>query len=173
MGDGLAVRAHAGEEVRLLLLTHGDYDHAGSAAYLCDRFGSEIAVHRDDAERVRTADWSSGMKPRPDKFGLVNRVVSRFIKPGPFDAFEPGISVEDGQPLAGYGLDATILHLPGHTRGSIGVLIGDGDIFCGDLMDSMGKPSLARLRSLDVRTVYPGHVKPFLFERVRGVHPPR
>jgi glyoxylase-like metal-dependent hydrolase (beta-lactamase superfamily II) len=168
------------ENLRLLVLTHGDYDHAGNAAYLSDHYGCEIAMHRDDAERVRTADWSCGMKPKPDKFGLAYRVVSRFIKPGPFDTFEPSIYVEDGQPLAGYGLDATVLHLPGHTRGSIGVLTGDGDLFCGDLMDGMGKPSLqffiddmpaaqaslARLRGLVVHTVYPGHGKPFPLERV-------
>lgn len=121
------------------------------------------------------------MKPKPDKFGLPYRVVSRFIRPGAFDTFEPDVYVEDGQGLTDYGLGATVLHLPGHTRGSIGVLTAGADLFCGDLLDSMGKPglqffiddvaaaqaSLERLRGLDVRTVYPGHGKPFPPRRVR------
>jgi hydroxyacylglutathione hydrolase len=169
-------------ELKLLVLTHGDYDHAGNAAYLRDNYGCEIAMHRNDAGRVGTGDWSSGLKPKPDKFGLTYRVASRFIKPGPFDTFEPDVYLEDGQSLAVFDLDATVLHLPGHTRGSIGVLTADGDLFCGDLLDSMGKPSLqffiddmsaaraslAKLRRLDVRTVYPGHGRPFAFSRLSG-----
>jgi hydroxyacylglutathione hydrolase len=118
----------------------------------------------------------------PDKFGLLFRVVSVFVKPGPFDTFEPDIYVEDEQSLSQYGLDAKIVYLPGHTKGSIGILTSDGDLFCGDLMGSMmGRPSLEffiddmaaakasleRLRRLRVGTVYPGHGKLFMFERVR------
>lgn len=169
-------------DLRLIVVTHGDYDHAGNAAYLRDRCRVEIAMHQDDVGRVETGDWSWGTRPRPDKFGLVYRIVSRFIKPGAFETFTPDVCVEDGQRLTGYGLDAAVLHLPGHTRGSIGVLTDDGDLFCGDLLDSMGKPSLhffiddmtaaraslERLRGLDVRTVFPGHGKPFPLARVKA-----
>ena len=75
-----------------------------------------------------------------------------------------------------------MLHLPGHTRGSLGVLTSAGDLFCGDLMDSMmGTPSLqffindmeqaqaslARLRDLEIGTVYPGHGRPFTLAQVK------
>ena len=171
-------------KLRLIVLTHGDYDHAGNAAYLRDQYGTEIAMHREDAGRVETADWDWGMKPKPDKFALTFQVVSRFIKPGPFDTFTPDVYVEDGQRLADYGLDAAVLHLPGHTKGSIGVLTRGADLFCGDLMDStMGRPSLEffiddmpaarasleKLRGLGMHTVYPGHGKPFPLARVKSV----
>jgi hydroxyacylglutathione hydrolase len=169
-------------DLRLIVLTHGDYDHAGNAVYLRDGYGTVVAMHRDDSQRVEHADWYWKMKPKPDKFGLLFRLVSVFIKPGPFDTFEPDVYVEDEQSLSSYGLDATVLHLPGHTQGSIGILTTDGDLFCGDLMDSMGKPSLEffiddmaaakasleRLEELSVGTVYPGHGKPFQLERVTG-----
>jgi len=122
------------------------------------------------------------MKPRPDKFPLLYRTMSRFIRPGRFDTFTPDLCVDDGHDLAEFGLAATVLHLPGHTRGSIGVLTAGGELICGDLMDSMmGRPSLeffiddmpaaraslARLRKLEIVTVYPGHGKPFRLEQVR------
>lgn len=168
--------------LNLVLLTHGDYDHAGNAAYLRDRYRTRIAMHRDDAERVERGDWSVHMKAKPDKFGLLFRVVSMFIKPGPFDTFVADLFVEDGQQLSDFDFDATVLHLAGHTKGSIGVLTAEGDLFCGDLMDSMmGRPSfeffiddmaaakksLRRLRSLDVSLVYPGHGRPFHLEQVQ------
>jgi len=55
--------------LRLIVLTHGDYDHAGNAAYLRDKYDTEIAMHPDDAGRVERADWSWNLKPKPDKFG--------------------------------------------------------------------------------------------------------
>ena len=157
-------------DLMLIVLTHGDYDHAGNAAWLRAKYGAGIAMHRDDSGRVESADWNLGMKPRPDKFSLPLRLVSRFVRPGPFDTFTPDALVEDGEDLGRVGLDAAVLHLPGHTRGSIGVLTAAGELFCGDLMDSMlGRPSLqffiddmaaaeaslARLRGLDVAVVYP------------------
>ena len=166
--------------LRLIVLTHGDYDHAGNAAYLRDRYDTKIAMHPDDPGRVERADWSWNLKPKPDKFGLLFRLVAIFIRPGRFDTFEPDILVEDQQSLAGYGLEATVIHLPGHTKGSIGILTADKDLFCGDLMDSMGKPSLeffiddmvaaraslSKLRDMGADRIYPGHGKPFRLNRI-------
>jgi glyoxylase-like metal-dependent hydrolase (beta-lactamase superfamily II) len=183
--EGLEARLrHAGcapGDLRLIVLTHGDYDHAGNAAYLRDAYGAGIAMHRSDAPRVETGDWRLGMKPKPDKFPLLYRAMSLLIRPGRFDTFSPNTLLEDGHDLASSGLDAIIVHLPGHTAGSIGVLTAEGDLFCGDLMDSMmGRPgleffiddmtaartSLARLRNLNVRMVYPGHGRAFRLEQV-------
>ena len=166
--------------LRLIVLTHGDYDHAGNAAYLRDKYDTKIAMHPDDSGRVERADWSWNLQPKPDKFGLLFRVVALFIRPGEFDTFTPDVLLEDQQSLTGYGLEATVLHLPGHTRGSIGILTADGELFCGDLLDSMGRPSLEffiddmaaakaslkRLQSLGTDWIYPGHGKPFRLNRV-------
>jgi len=68
-----------------------------------------------------------------------------------------------------------VLHLGAHTRGSIGLLTAEGDLFCGDLLVNITRPglsgimddvvqaqeSLERLRALPVRQVYPGHGRPF------------
>ena len=173
--------------LKLIVLTHGDYDHAGNAAYLRETHRAKIAMYRDDSERVARGDWSLNLKPKPDKFGLLFRAVSLFVRPGPFDTFVADLYLEDGQGLSDYALDATVLHLPGHTKGSIGVLTSNGDLFCGDLLDSMmGKPgleffiddmvaaqrSLQRLRDLDVVLVHPGHGKSFRLKGVREYRSP-
>lgn len=161
--------------LKIIMLTHGDYDHAGNAAYLREKYGVKIAMHAEDSGRVERGDWKWNMKDKPDKFPLLYRVMSSFIRPGQFDTFKPDLYVEEDLSLADYGLRARVLHLPGHTRGSIGILTEDGDLFCGDLMDNMRKPSLEffiddmaaanasmkKLASCSVTTVYPGHGKPF------------
>ena len=35
--------------LKLIVLTHGDFDHAGNAAYLGKKFGTKIAMHYDDS----------------------------------------------------------------------------------------------------------------------------
>ncbi len=61
--------------------------------------------------------------------------------------------------------------MPGHSRGSIGILTAHGDLFCGDLLENIKRPKLTslmddlaaaqasveKLKSLEVKTVYPGH----------------
>jgi len=169
-------------DLRLIVLTHGDYDHAGNAAYVRGFHDAPVAMHGADAPRVEAGDWSLGMKPKPDKFPLLFRTMSLFVRPGAFETFTPDVLLEDGQRLGPWGLDAQVLHLPGHTAGSIGILTAGGDLFCGDLLDSMlGRPgleffiddlpaaraSLARLQQLDVREVHPGHGKSFKLAQMK------
>jgi hydroxyacylglutathione hydrolase len=94
------------------------------------------------------------------------------------DRSKPDLSIEDGYDLSEYGFDAQVLSIPGHSKGSIGILTASGDLFCGDLFINMDKPALndiiddsaaanasvERLKSLKIHTVYPGHGKPFPME---------
>jgi glyoxylase-like metal-dependent hydrolase (beta-lactamase superfamily II) len=89
--------------------------------------------------------------------------------------------VEDGDDLSGYGLDARVISIPGHSKGSIGILTDHGDLFCGDLLVNTDKPalnslidessaakaSLQILRGMSIGTVYPGHGQPFPIDLVR------
>ena len=88
--------------------------------------------------------------------------------------------LEDGDRLDEYRLDATVLHVPGHSAGSIAVLTADGVLFSGDFLENRTRPSLAtlvddaealkasfdRVRQLDVRIVYPGHGKSFTMDEM-------
>lgn len=105
-------------------------------------------------------------------------VLSLLIRPGKFERFRPDFTVDEGYDLSGHGLDAKILHIPGHSRGSIGILTADGDLFCGDLLWNMRGPgthrlvddpeemkaSVERVKSLGAGMVYPGHGNPFPME---------
>jgi hydroxyacylglutathione hydrolase len=38
--------------LKLIVLTHGDFDHTGNAAYLRKKFGTKIAMHNGDSGMV-------------------------------------------------------------------------------------------------------------------------
>ena len=171
------------KDLRLVVLTHGDIDHAGNCAHLRRTHDVPIAIHRQDAEMVRTGAMDVGRKRTPDRHTAAFRfmtwaagLLSKITRAGvDLETFEPDVLLEDGQDLSAYGFNARVVHLPGHSSGSIGVLTGDGDLFCGDLLVNVLGPSLhyyiddlvranesvRKLGGLGVRTVYPGHGKPF------------
>ena len=88
-------------------------------------------MHRDDAGMAERGDMFVNRK-RPNL--LVRSLVPLFTGFGAAERFTPDLSLADGDDLAQYGLGATILSLPGHSRGSVGVLTAAGELFCGDLL---------------------------------------
>jgi hydroxyacylglutathione hydrolase len=165
--------------LKLVILTHGDFDHTGNAAYLRSKFGTTIAMHRDDSGMAECGDLFCGRRRRSWLIRMIAPILFGF---GKSERFQPDLYVEDGYDLSGYGLDAKVISIPGHSRGSIGVLTSARDLFCGDLLINSKKPvlnsiiddpvasndSIQKLRNLGVNTVYPGHGKAFAMELLAG-----
>jgi glyoxylase-like metal-dependent hydrolase (beta-lactamase superfamily II) len=161
--------------LRLIVITHGDFDHTGNAAYLRREFGAPIAMHKGDAGMAERGDMFWGRKSGSAVIRVLAPVLFRFSKS---DRFAPDVHVEDGHDFAEYGFHAKALALPGHSGGSVGILTAGGDLFCGDLLDNTKGPalnaimddpaaanaSLGKLRSMTINMVYPGHGKPFQME---------
>lgn len=162
--------------LRLILLTHGDFDHTGNAAHLRKRFTTKIAMHADDAGMAERGDMFWNRK----KGGfLVRSIAPHLFGFGKSDRFKPDLSIEDGTGLSEYDIDAQILSIPGHSQGSIAILTACGDLFCGDLLENTDKPSLnsimdnlaaahasvEKLKRMEINTFYPGHGEPFSMER--------
>ena len=166
---------HPGD-LKLILLTHGDFDHTGNATYLRSKFNAPIAMHKADAGMLENGDmfWN-----RKIKSTLLKKLMPLFIRFGKGNQGSPDILLEDGSSLIEYGWDATVLNTPGHSSGSICVLTSSGDLICGDLLtSSTGKPmlnsmlydsaaghtSLERLETMPIKMVYPGHGQPFTWK---------
>jgi glyoxylase-like metal-dependent hydrolase (beta-lactamase superfamily II) len=163
----------------LILLTHGDFDHTGNGVYLREKFRTKIAMHRDDAGMAERGDMFWNRK----KGNLFVRMMAPVIRIlsgfGKAERFAPDLFVKDGDDLSEYGFDAKVLCIPGHSKGSIGILTAKGDLFCGDLLGNEDEPALSsimddlaaahasveELKALAVDTVYPGHGKPFPMEQ--------
>ena len=162
-------------DLKLVVLTHGDFDHSGNAAHLRKKFGAKIAMHQDDIGMVERGDmfWN-----RKGPNVVIRMMIPILFGFGRSKRFKPDLHVGEGYDLSEYGLDAKILWIPGHSRGSIGILTAGGDLFCGDLLENRERPvlnslmndpvaayaSVEELQSKNINTVYPGHGKPFPME---------
>lgn len=158
--------------LKLVILTHGDFDHTSNAAYLRNKFGAKISMHYDDSGMVEHGDMFWNRK-KPNR--LMKIIFDLVFGMKESDRFKPDVSVEDGQDLSEYGYDAKVIFIPGHSKGSIGILTASGDLFCGDLLVNTDKPvlnsmledpdsasaSVNKLKSMAINTVFPGHGRPF------------
>lgn len=176
------------ENLKLVILTHGDFDHSGNAAFLHTKYSVKIGMHASDSGMVELGDMGVNRKSVPDRITIVGRIImlmsKYFIPRSHFDSFKPDILLTEQQDLSLFGIEAKIIEIPGHSKGSIGVLTGEGSLFCGDLLMNMIKPdihfviddyddfisSINKLKNLNINMVYPGHGKPFLFKQYIQTH---
>jgi len=162
------------ERLSLIIITHGDFDHIGNVAFLKQRFGVKVAMHKDDVGMAKQGDMFVNRK-KPNF--LIQFFVPLFTGFGAAHRFSPDVLLKEGDNLSDYGLSARVISIPGHSRGSIGIRLETGEFFCGDLFDNTKEPaftslmddqvaantSLMRLQHEGITRVYPGHGQPFDF----------
>ncbi len=138
-----------------ILLTHGHFDHTEYVDKLRNIYGIPLMIHKEDAELL-----TDGKKD--GYFQFFRRENSH----RPADRL-----LEDGECISLGGEEITVLHTPGHTRGSVCYLAGDilvsgdtlfansigrCDLYGGDT--AMMLSSLKRLRQIEANPfIYPGH----------------
>jgi glyoxylase-like metal-dependent hydrolase (beta-lactamase superfamily II) len=139
--------------LKLIVSTHGHWDHVGDNAAVAEHTGAQIAVHPLDRHRLTD--------PKP------------LYAPWPIPPCVPAADLAEGGEIRFGEIRLTVLHTPGHTEGSVCLLGYDnGLLFTGDTLFPGGwgrvdfpggsaeamAESIARLAGLEDRLrVLPGH----------------
>lgn len=149
-------------DLRLIVITHAHVDHYGSAAAVRRATGAAIAVHRADAAdmaagrtrlgSIRAWGWAQPTLP----------LVEPLLRVEPTGA---DLLLDEGALPDALGLDARIVHLPGHTPGSCALLIEEQYAFTGDLISTNGTAHVQRSYAQDWRQVAAS------VEKLRGCRP--
>ena len=171
------------KELKFIFITHAHYDHAGNAAFLAKKTGAPVIIHQSEARYLQ-----QGSKPLP---GGTNPFFKLLVSAGKrmgskFSGFEPVIPTVtfteqlDLSPM--FGIEAQIIHTPGHPLGSSSLLIGE-NLFVGDTAFNIwmntiyplfadNEPQLhqtwRRLLKMDVDMIYPAHGKRFSMEKFKA-----
>jgi glyoxylase-like metal-dependent hydrolase (beta-lactamase superfamily II) len=128
-------RAGVGKhEPLLVVLTHTHFDHAENAARLKAEYDATILVHQSEAGFLRTGD-----SPLPAGTLPFTRVLMRLFgsweqRRVRYAPVEPDILIQERYDLRAHGLDGSLIHTPGHSAGSMSVVLGNELALVGDAM---------------------------------------
>lgn len=141
-GSGLLLRRglrKAGvplRDIKLVLITHGHIDHFGNAVDISRATGAPLAIHELDAPAARL-----GMNMKLHSRNGFERFLARLVERLKVKPFEPDIMLtgEEGD-LTKYGAEVNWVRTPGHTDGSISLVVPGSYAIVGDLV--VGKYNL-------------------------------
>lgn len=170
--------------IKLIVLTHSHFDHCGSASDIRDLTGAKIAIHESERECV---EHDKVLIPKGVNFkGKITQPLIFTFKI-PFPKFTPDIFLDsEPYPLSEFGIDGQIIQTPGHTIGSVSVILNSGEAFVGCMAHNgfpfrlkPGLPIYAQdigaikenwkaLIDRGTTFVYPGHGKPFPIEVIKN-----
>lgn len=126
---GLSWRA-----IQAIILTHAHIDHAGGVASLMPVCDAPIIAHEAEVPylsgRQSIPFLPTGLFGRA--FSLTGLIQQRY------PAIVPDILVQGTTRFAldRFGIEGELLWTPGHTPGSLSLVLGSGDVVAGDLVSS-------------------------------------
>ena len=181
--DELESMGRSLDDVKGLILTHGDSDHLGVAERLRSEHNVPVYIHGADASQARGE--APKQNPAWGRFrvgptlGFLWYAGRRGVMKVPPVGEVTELSGDGPLPLPG---KPEIIHIPGHSPGSIAIYVPSVKALCvGDALTTrhvltgvegpqpapftldkeMASESMSRLERLDVNWVLPGHGRPW------------
>jgi len=169
-------------DVKLIILTHTHYDHVGGLKELQDVTQAKILVHQNEAEPLAAGytEFPRGTMVLTQLISFIGRRLAR--RSGAYEAVRPDISIADRFDLEAYGADGYVLPTPGHSPGSVCVIVEGKTALVGDTLFGLTRRSALPPFADDVdellhswkllmdtgcRQFLPGHGKPISLNGLR------
>ncbi|WP_372947546.1 MBL fold metallo-hydrolase [Mariniphaga sp.] len=131
-----------GKTIDFLALTHTHYDHCQNAAKIQAQENCKILVSKKEAEFCK-----NGFTPLPSGTFKFSRIIVGLgkrlkIKRFSYETFKPDILIENELELQEFGGLVRIISTPGHTAGSLSILVDNEIALVGDTLFSIFKNSV-------------------------------
>lgn len=117
-----------------IVLTHSHFDHCANTALLAHKYGCKIILSKNE-----TLMASEGITPIPKGTLFATKILNALGKKfessfASYTPFTPDIEVEECYDLSIHGVNIKIIHTPGHSAGSISVLVDKEIAIVGDTL---------------------------------------
>lgn len=126
-----------------LILTHSHFDHAENAANVKKKFKTRIIIHRSEADYLQNGEnpviHGTTFFTRFITERLSRKLLTRYFR---YEPVQYNILIEDVYDLSNLDFNGYLIHTPGHSPGSISVIIDNEIAIVGDAMFGVFKGSV-------------------------------
>ncbi|HNW69337.1 MAG TPA: MBL fold metallo-hydrolase [Bacteroidales bacterium] len=129
-------------QIDYLILTHSHFDHAGNARSIKEKFNARVIIHKDEASYLASGDF---LIPQGTNFvtrTLVNLLSKHVAHKFKCEPCSNDLLTETKNNFKDDGFNAYIMHTPGHSSGSVSVIVDDEIALVGDAMFGVFKWSV-------------------------------
>ncbi len=124
-------------DILLNFITHGHWDHISGTYEIKRISGCKVAVHSNDKEWV---ERTVAPPPTPKGNTLWGKILKfifdiTYVKFSSFKGTKVDLILDNNDfSLKPYGIKGKLIYTPGHTSGSMTLLLDTGEAFVGDLV---------------------------------------
>jgi hydroxyacylglutathione hydrolase len=122
------------QNIDILILTHTHFDHASNAAYIKEKYKSLVMVHKTEASNLLsgTNTFLNGTVLATKI--LVKLFAKKYLSRLKYEPCKPDILADSFFDLKDFGFNAYVMHTPGHSCGSMSIIVDDEIALVGDTM---------------------------------------
>ncbi|HPM88767.1 MAG TPA: MBL fold metallo-hydrolase [Bacteroidales bacterium] len=121
-------------QVDLLILTHSHFDHAANAARIKEKYKARVIIHQTETKYLASGDNILPVGTNIVAKFLVKTIAKQFNSIAGYSPCDYDITFDYSFELTDYGFNGYLVHTPGHTQGSISVIIDNEIALVGDTM---------------------------------------
>jgi hydroxyacylglutathione hydrolase len=157
-------------KISLIILTHAHMDHTGNVKELQRITGAKVAIQKEDAKFL-IMGINAKVTPVTGFAGFMLKFI-KYVPQKDKIGITPDVIIENELDLNLFGVRGRVISTPGHTKGSISVLLDSGNcivgdmigktfgkvkpgLFCNDIEENL--KSIKKLINLNAKNLYLSH----------------
>jgi len=122
------------KDISLIVLTHNHIDHSGGIIKMKALTGAKVLIHKKESTYLE-----KGISTPVQARSILAKIIMKLMKEPIIEGFKADLIIENDFDLIPFGVNGKVIHTPGHTKGSLSILLTSGEAIVGDMITGKHK----------------------------------